>query len=304
MLQAVTADIARLTDWSVVTTLEAGLSFPLNGDIVPVDRPTDEAAVFDRLLHEVDAVLVIAPETDGVLAERCRRVRAAGVASWNCSPASIELCGDKLRLADHLRAYNLQTIPTKLVDLRQRLDETPWPVVLKPRDGAGSCLTFLVENQLDWEYAAQSFREAGASDKCLAQPFVAGRALSVGVNISLDGQRIECLPVGEQRLSDDRRFHYLGGIIPAAIPAAACTAIHELVLAACGTITGLAGYIGFDFLLTREGRPLIVEINPRLTTSYVGYRQLFTGTLPERWLPSTGSVPLATWKPDPIEFLC
>jgi predicted ATP-grasp superfamily ATP-dependent carboligase len=35
------------------------------------------------------------------------------------------------------------------------------------------------------------------------------------------------------------------------------------------TIPGLWGYVGVDLVLTREG-PVILEINPRLTTSYCG----------------------------------
>ena len=291
MLQAVTEDIARLPDCSVVTTLETGFHLSPNIEVIRVDRPNDESALFQRMLGEVDAVLVIAPETEGVLAQRCRQVVVANVTSWNCSASAIELCGDKLKLADHLTAVGIPTISTLLVDLNQPTASMSFPVVLKPRDGAGSCLTFLVENCQQWEYADQSFRDADASHKCLSQPLVRGRALSVGVNISLDGERIECLPVGEQRLSDDGRFQYLGGILPASISTKAQATIQDLVIATCRSIEGLAGYIGLDLLLTDDESPLIVEINPRLTTSYIGYRQLYTESIPMRWLLSADKTP-------------
>ena len=57
-------------------------------------------------------------------------------------------------------------------------------------------------------------------------------------------------------------------------------------------IPSLRGYVGIDFIQTEEG-PMVLEINPRLTTSYCGLRsalgvnvadlvlQLFrSGTLP------------------------
>jgi predicted ATP-grasp superfamily ATP-dependent carboligase len=52
-------------------------------------------------------------------------------------------------------------------------------------------------------------------------------------------------------------------------------------------IPGLAGYVGIDLLLPDGGDPLIVEINPRLTTSYVGYRRIYSTPIPQRWLSTT-----------------
>jgi predicted ATP-grasp superfamily ATP-dependent carboligase len=302
MLEAIAGDIASLPGFSVVTTLEAGLPIISDVEVIPVESAAHEKSIFHRLLGEVDAVLVIAPETDGILADRCQRVRDSGVASWNCSPAVIALCGDKLALAEHLQSHGIPTVPAKLADLSRVPDDNCWPIVLKPRDGAGSCLTFRIQNPDQWKSAAQEFRNDGLVEKCLCQPFVAGRSLSVGVNLSLDGMRIECLPVGEQHLSDDGRFRYLGGTIPADISTKNSSAIHDLVKSACRTIEGLAGYIGFDLLLPDEGAPLIVEINPRLTTSYIGYRQLFRGKIPQIWLSHADNLTGKSHKSGSIQF--
>lgn len=300
MLQAVTADIARLPNWTSVSTLEQDLSAAVAGEVVPVSDEQHEAVIFEQLLNLADAVLIIAPETDGVLAERCRRVCASQAASWNCSPEAIERCGDKFQFAHHLRSNDLPTIPTTLADLTTAPHRTHYPLVLKPRDGAGSDLTFLVSNLAEWEHAAQQFRNSGTERKCISQPFVSGRNLSVGVNVSLKGGRVECMQVAEQTLSSDGRFHYLGGRLPARTPPLIDPAIERLVHRTCETIPGLAGYIGFDLLLPDRGHPLIVELNPRLTTSYVGYRQLYSTPLPQQWL-STDAVPL-TQRVDPVEW--
>ncbi|MCH7688058.1 MAG: ATP-grasp domain-containing protein [Planctomycetes bacterium] len=55
---------------------------------------------------------------------------------------------------------------------------------------------------------------------------------------------------------------------------------------ACECIEGLNGYVGFDLILqkTNKDQPVIVEINPRLTTSYLGYRELMDENLAERML--------------------
>lgn len=340
MLRAVIADVAAMPGYSVVTTLEANLPALPNCEVIAVTTAAEEDVVFQGLLSRADAVLVIAPETDGILADRCRRVREAGVACWNCSNDAIELCSDKLQLAEYLQGRGLATLDTRLVNLaevaldlnghanfrsteqeRARLRPTrqvdafadfngsvgaspsqstskiapgdlDGPVVLKPRDGAGSSLTFLVRNHDDWKHAAAQFEEQRQSDNCLVQPYLDGLALSVGVNISLDGRRIDCLPVGEQQLSNDGRFRYRGGIIPASISITQQRAIHDLVTSACESIPGLAGYIGFDLILTADGKPVIVEINPRLTTSYIGYRELYSQPLSLRWINAQYQFPV------------
>ena len=40
----------------------------------------------------------------------------------------------------------------------------------------------------------------------------------------------------------------------------------------CRAIPGLWGYVGVDLIMTEEG-PVVLEVNPRLTTSYVGLSQ-------------------------------
>ena len=286
MLRAVTEDIGKLAGASVVTTLEAEFSLPANVQTIVIEDPQQEQEVFRQLLGEVDHVLIIAPETAGILAQRCRLVRTSDAVSWNCSPDAIELCGDKLRLSDYLLSRGLSTPVTRLVDFTKPPQLNSGPIVLKPRDGAGSHLTFLIKTMADFRAAAQAYEQSGMADQCIYQAYYAGQALSVGVNISLDGQRLACLPVAEQHLSDEGRFQYLGGRVPADLPESAASAIQQLVEQACRSIDGLAGYLGVDLVMSREGIPTIIEINPRLTTSYVGYRQLFREPLPRRWLPS------------------
>ena len=307
MLQSVTADVAQIPGFSVITTLEPALpcvgNLELgNFEVVRVQNQADEAATFQQLCHEVDAVLVIAPETDGILAQRCRQVRGAPTVSWNCTPEAIELCGDKLRMADHLHAAGIPTIPTQLMDFACPPREWTAPVVLKPRDGAGSCLTFLIRNRLEWNQAAHSYQTANASENGLLQPFIAGKALSVGINLSLDGKQRECLLVSEQFLSADERFQYLGGRIPAEISPTIAAEVCELALAVCQSIEGLAGYIGLDLILTDDGDIRVVELNPRLTTSYIGYRQLYNGILPQGWLTRTDLLANRGWKSGGVDF--
>ena len=316
MLWAVVDDLLNIPECGVAATLDVRMAEDARHrcsgrcDIVTVADSSEERRQFDRLASSCDAVLVIAPETDGQLAERVRRVESLGSRTLNCSPEAIELCGDKLRLAEHLERHALATIPTAPTDWSR--DEPPQSLheswVIKPRDGAGSWLTFRIRANArdEWHRVARAYAQAGASHKALIQPFVEGIPLSVGCLCHPNGE-VEIFPVGRQRLSNE--FVYLGGAIPADIPPATERALRTLVLDACATIPGLRGPVGFDFLLPEAdpSRPWIVEINPRLTTSHVGYRRLSTDNLAERWLRVTGLLPNSNpsppgWSANRIEF--
>jgi predicted ATP-grasp superfamily ATP-dependent carboligase len=177
--------------------------------------------------------------------------------------------------------------------------------VVKPVDGAGSWLTFAIRqgDAAAWERVAGEYSATGVLDRAIVQPFVAGQAVSVGC--FCDESRIELLPVARQQLTDGD-FQYQGGTIPADIPRSAADSIHELVRTACRAIPGLYGYLGVDLLLPERNpqSPLVVEINPRLTTSYVGYQRLCLDNLAQRLLPgaASGTLPELRWKPGRISF--
>jgi predicted ATP-grasp superfamily ATP-dependent carboligase len=94
-------------------------------------------------------------------------------------------------------------------------------------------------------------------------------------------QTIPLLPA-RQNLSRDNRFRYLGGSLP--LPEISASRAIALALQAVAGIDGLRGYVGVDLVLGDDGHDYAIEINPRLTTSYLGLRQLCEQNLAERIL--------------------
>jgi len=103
--------------------------------------------------------------------------------------------------------------------------------------------------------------------------------------------------VGEQKLCWESGFEYQGGLVPADLSNDMLTSIQKLIERVCDVLPGLAGYVGFDILLpdTDPKAPLIVEINPRLTTSYTAYRRLTSDNLAELIVKSENEYPLISW---------
>ncbi len=291
MLAAVLSDFAALDGVTVQTMLaadHASLPFPSRRT-----TPSDEECIFRDLAAWADWSLVIAPEFDDLLYDRCRWVEEGGGCLLGPGSREVRLASDKLMLARSLRQRGVPT--PKSVPLAKALAgaaTVSFPAVCKPRQGAGSQSTFLVQGRGDLTALR---RDVPVAD-LIVQPFVPGVPASVafllGPARGTDKPQAPArgrpvarawglgLPPAAQRLSEDGRFRYLGGSAPLA-PALAQRA-HTIAWTAVQTRPGLHGYVGVDVVLgdAPDGSAdWVIEINPRLTTSYVGLRALARGNL-------------------------
>jgi predicted ATP-grasp superfamily ATP-dependent carboligase len=112
-------------------------------------------------------------------------------------------------------------------------------------------------------------RRATSQDEIILQSFVAGVQASVSLLVS--GERSLPLSLNGQAIEVGCPFVYRGGVVPLSHPIAARAL--TVTQAAVGLIPGLRGYVGVDLILTQD-EALLIEINPRLTTSYIGLRQV------------------------------
>jgi predicted ATP-grasp superfamily ATP-dependent carboligase len=181
------------------------------------------------------------------------------------------------------------------------LDESCFPLVIKPRFGAGSQSTYLFRNSQEFSQQRETLASDPALKHAIWQRYFAGCTLSAGLLIDPETGRCEVLPICEQFLSDDGRFHYHGGRVPVQVEDE--RRIQESLRRACQCVPGLRGYVGIDFLLRdNSSQPVLVEINPRLTTSYLGYSTLCRDNLAERLLaPGRNTAPLR-WHAQTVRY--
>jgi len=305
MLCAVVEDLSRISGIKVEATWDRRLGpSPLRGArVVPISSREDERREFERLARECDATLVIAPEFNRILIERCRIVEDCSGRLLGPGSRAVELCTDKLRMAGHLRDAGIRTIPTHALDCVGTKPAFAFPIVIKPRDGAGSQQTYRIDNPADFLPRSVSLREAVGELNFIVQPWISGRPVSAALLFSQSGGEVEILPVADQILSDDGQFSYRGGNVPAAGVDQA--RVQSVALAACRTVPRLRGYVGVDLIVPEDSRmePVVVEINPRLTTSYLGYRALASDNLAEWMLLPNRFQRTASWHRDPVEFV-
>jgi predicted ATP-grasp superfamily ATP-dependent carboligase len=306
MLQAVLADLARCPGVLPLTLVEESLVAPLRAavncrEIYPAQAFAHELH-FRHLARGVDFTLVIAPEFADLLVKRCTWAVAEGSRLLGPTPDAVRLTGDKLALAGRFRRAGVPSVPAR--PCTTAAPPWPFPVVCKPRFGAGSQGTALIRDLDDYRaYLEDNERHGAALGEAIVGPWMPGVPASVAF---LAGPR-QCiaLPAAEQCLSDDGRFGYLGGRLPLA-PALQERA-QRLATRATGTVPGLAGYFGVDLVLGPDedgADDVVVEINPRLTTSYVGLRRLARGNLMEALLAVSAGreAGLLDWHTEPVRF--
>lgn len=281
MLRAVIGDFLD-TDLDVTTMAHdrvTGLN--ARSTVTPVDESTDITATFDALASDADAALIIAPESDSLLARYQTRLDQLEVMSLGCTLDAIRLCGDKIKLAEHFNIVHIPTPPTAL--LEGDIVPFDFPVVVKPQFGVGCEDTFLLRNH---DELAMLERSRGPY---VVQPFINGVDCSCSV-IAHGTQLVSLLP-GEQFIRGEARLSYAGGRIP--MTGSLAQRAQRLAADAAAWIPGVRGFVGVDMILgDQPADDYVIEINPRLTMSYPALQRLCATNLAAAILD--GDAPI-TW---------
>lgn len=268
----------RFEGWAMFSALRQDLSRIAGVDVFSLSQFNEIA--FRASVRAADYTVVIAPEFDNILLDRCRWIQEEGGRSLGSSLTAVQLAGDKLALSRHLRDRSVPTPDSYPGPPSDPPAHLSYPLVWKPRFGAGSTATFLICHADEWASCVAQARAESWGGESLVQPFVPGMPVSVAF---LTGRRQQMsLPAASQRLSTDGRFRYRGGDLP--LPTELDQRARRLASRALATISGWCGYVGVDLILGAAddgSQDWVIEINPRWTTSYIGLRALATTNLAE-----------------------
>jgi predicted ATP-grasp superfamily ATP-dependent carboligase len=227
----------------------------------------------------VDAFYVIAPESGQVLKKLVGDIESSGGTLLNCEIAAIKRVSNKMTAYETMKKRGLKVPETILVDIHQKTEnikrltkELGYPLVFKPLDGVSCGGLSLVKDEGDIAGAIQKVARESMNKQFIAQKVIRGKAASACV-IS-NGDEAVAVTLNRQLVilaSPDEESGYYGGVVPFDhnLEKEAIKAAERVV----DEIGGLKGYVGVDMILTNEG-PVVLEVNPRLTTSYVGLRRV------------------------------
>jgi predicted ATP-grasp superfamily ATP-dependent carboligase len=267
MVAALAADFAALPNTSVQVTRDSRLpAFHPDGcQVNEIGNAEAELALLGYLASQANWTLLIAPETAGVLAQRAGLVEMAGGKLLSPSTPFILLTSNKQATADVLAHLGFPVPRGAIIALGDpAMNDIPFPAVLKPIDGCGSQNVRLISSpeELPIDLAPGRWR---------LEEFVPG--LSASVALLCGPKEYYVLPACAQRLSSDGRFTYLGGQLR--LPPKLDGRARRLGLAAARVLPPAIGYVGVDLVLgeASDGSgDRVIEVNPRVTTSYVGLR--------------------------------
>lgn len=296
MLRAIVADLSEFAQ--TVVPLDPRVSSLTLEDsrVVPISADEPLWPQWIAAAQTCDAALLVAPESDGVLAKAVAMLRAGGIDVIAGSGDFLRVAGDKLLTAKTLTSAGVaHPIYMSLSDRRfvEQLKQHE-RFVVKPRDGCGT----------QEIRRFNSFDEARAEleENLLLQAWMPGKAISIALVASPN--QVTFLPAVSQTL-DDETCEYAGGRGPLNDDAQRrATALASRAIAAMPPT--VRGFVGLDMLLgNRPSEDCVIEINARLTTSYVGLRRMIHGNLAARLFDmESGPVSCCTsvdsvrWTPD------
>lgn len=267
MLTAVASDFATIADCKVDVLHDVRLDRPSLSCVTfhDVTSASVEQEVVQQLAAQADWTLVIAPEFDGHLLRRVCLVESAGGRLLSPNARLVTLASDKQATAEYLGDRGVPVPNGIALNLGAVLPtDFPYPGVLKPRDGAGS---------LGVRYFDACDRSSVLNEPSRLEVYCPGAAASVGC-LAGAGRIIPLEPC-LQRLGGEYKFDYYGGSLP--IDSQRAARARLLAVAAIAAFPDPCGYLGVDLVLGPEAsgrQDFVIEVNPRLTTSYVGLRRL------------------------------
>ena len=271
MLKAIVTDLSQIAD--VVTCVDPQFKLELDDRVQAVKLDPDQALLGQWIAaaRDCNAALIVAPENEGVLAKAVGMLRSAGIDVIAGSGDFLRIASDKLQTAKALRAKGvahppyLATSDTRLEKELEGFDK----YVLKPRDGCGTQAISIFDSL---PRARAELTDAG-----LMQPWIEGQPISVALVVS--GSNQTYLPAVHQNIKED--CGYAGGCGP--LNDDAQRRATSLANRAMSAMPKARGFVGIDMILgERPSEDVVVEINPRLTTSYVGLRKMISGNLAAR----------------------
>jgi len=197
---------------------------------------------------EADSVDVLFSTVDVELPSlTARRAEFAAIGTALAAPSfeTISVCLDKFLLAERCQGA-LRVPTTRLLDEAGVADDWDFPVIVKPRRGAGSRGVRVVPDRAALE-------QIPFDDALIIQAFLPGDEFSVDVFADAQGHVVAAVPRTRTRV--DSGVSIAGRTVR--------DAELEATASAVATAIGLSGVANVQLRRDVDGHPALLEVNPR-----------------------------------------
>ena len=150
-----------------------------------------------------------------------------------------------------------------LEEARNKSKDIRYPIVVKPSRGFGGAGVRKVEA---FQQLKRAFGDASFLDKkVLIQKYISGIHASASLISSIKGVitlTVNEQLIGMQELGQREPFGYCGNMVPLSVPRSVVDKCKSVV-GGVAQHFGLVGSNGVDLVISRQGVPNVIEVNPR-----------------------------------------
>jgi tyramine---L-glutamate ligase len=268
MRDALLRDLSDLS-YQIVTAVDARLTKPSDCHVCYEIQAEDDAwQKWAEIINRVDAVWLIAPETDGDLAKLTALALQQNKIILGCGLSAINVCSSKLATHLLLKQSSVKTVETYTYVEWPKTSGIRW--LAKPSDGAGCEQTVCFDTV---KSLSQWLLQHQCTETHVIQPYLDGTAGSI--SCVMHQGKVHVLSCNQQLITlENNVLNYQGCVVNGMRQH-----WEKLVMLAnkiAQLMPDLAGYIGIDVIVSdneQEETITVIEINPRLTTSYIALRE-------------------------------
>jgi predicted ATP-grasp superfamily ATP-dependent carboligase len=280
MLQALLDNFSRLKDVTVVVMLDYRFVDVISTQgikTVIVTPVHDVKQEFMRLAQETDAVWPVAPEFSGILQSLCQSVTDLHKILLTSPADAVAITANKYTTYQQLIKHGINTVPTRLL-ANTHYETGEW--IVKAIDGVGCEDSYVLDNESDYAKLASN------ADGYIIQPHLQGNKTSLSCLFKQGDAWL--LSVNWQHFDIIERQYQLTKIMVNNQPYS--DVYQKLSDEIAKAFPNLWGYVGVDLIET-ENQILVLEINPRLTTSFTGIYAALGINVAEQVMQLLGGAP-------------
>jgi len=319
MLKSIISDF-KVLDFEIISILDYRASFLtkfLQADRIRIVNPEDNyLLLFKKVLEECSYCFIIAPESSNTLYNLTKLVKKSNKELLSASLKCIHQSTSKIKVFKFLSKNKIPTPRTyRIPSTRRKLDvdfilkkfkNLNCSIIIKPEDGVGAESIYYFERENEILNFFRDFNKQLTLDRhYIMQEFINGRDLSLSllgfshvpksqipkpIILSINTQNVK---INNQGAISE----YLGGTTPVEKIEGLIEKVEMIFKKV--EFKGFNGYFGIDFISSEKESFSFIEINPRLTTSYLGVRNVINYNCAELIFKSKMNI----FEPVDIKFL-
>ena len=211
-----------------------------------------------------DKVLILTPEENNMMYDITKFLEYENIETLNCSSEFIYNSTNKINLNKILNKNSNKYLVRTFKNYKKIPENRS--IVAKVNDGLGAQNLFIFKNRSELEKNIDKI-----TDKHIFQDFISGNVVSL--NILAKESKLIILSINEQIYSYSSKYEiYLDKIIIGKYNHMIKN-FEIFVNSIMSNLDGCSGFLGIDAILDKNNNIIFLEINPRLTTSYIGLQK-------------------------------